>query len=409
MEDLFYPALMLHYVIMGLIFIGFVVFLRYWFRHFKLWRSVTMKILTSHQDGPGPTRARVSAHHRRPYRLSSPNRPGGIMTTGAVFLFYFLARYLFDGLLLPDASMVLALLFMGLYGYHSLAGPGPLDRLLLVVFGFLGASAAMSYYGFITFTFGHTFHAWINLIAAYVLRLGVLVNLGLLVFTAFRGLSGRASGARGDSFDEYENAFHSYIDYILKMQKRGGHFGPMSPEERAKESGREGEANVRYHLKWLEGYKVLHNVRIPNPLEAQEIDHIVIGPNGIFHLETKNHGGKYGARIVINKEGDWSIVQHNGYMEGMTNPLFQVRRHERVLREFLEKEFPRLQLPVKEIVVLSNEKTILEGQENSPVTVLKVERLNDFIMSYQPGVVLDQKTVEAVYAKLAPLSQAAPA
>lgn len=84
----------------------------------------------------------------------------------------------------------------------------------------------------------------------------------------------------------------------------------------------------------------------------------------------------------------------------MTNPLFQVRRHERVLREFLDKEFPQINIPIKEIVVLSNEKTILEGQENSPITVLKVERLNDFIINYKSNTTIDEKTIGLIYDKL---------
>jgi len=200
------------------------------------------------------------------------------------------------------------------------------------------------------------------------------------------------------NIDKYESAWYKYIDNVMNYYKTK-YTTSEKTEEMIKESGREGEANVRYHLKWLDGYKVLNNVRLPNPIESQEFDHIVIGENGVFHLETKNHGGKHGAKILINKEGDWSIIQ-NGYSKGMKNPLFQVRRHERVLMEFLDKEFPQINIPIKEIVVLSNENTIIEGQENSPITVLKVERLNDFIINYKPNTTIDEKTIELIYDKL---------
>lgn len=167
-------------------------------------------------------------------------------------------------------------------------------------------------------------------------------------------------------------------------------------EERIRESGEKGEANVRYHLKWLDGYKVLHNVRLPNPLESQEIDHIVIGKNGVFHLETKNYGGEHGGKIVINENDNWTLIKNND-IRGIENPLFQVRRHERVLKEYIEKEFPDKHIPVKEIIVLSNEKTIVEGYENSPITVLKMERLNEFITNYSTEITLDEKTINLLY------------
>ncbi|HHW07253.1 MAG TPA: NERD domain-containing protein [Clostridia bacterium] len=403
------PAFMLHYVLSGLIIVAGLILMRYSFRHFKLWHSVTMKILTSHRDGTARTRVSNSAHNPRRPKVRPKGRPGGMMTVVAVFLFYFLSEHLFHVVLVPDVSMVLAPLFTLLYCYQSFVCQRTGERLLLVILGFLGYHVAIYYYDFIILSFDYDLQAGINLAAYYILRLGTFVNLVLFIFKGLQGIAGGLFRRVDEGFDEYEDAFHGYLDYILQMQKKGRYFGQKSGEERAQESGREGEANVRYHLKWLEGYKVLHNVRIPNPLEAQEIDHIVIGQNGVFHLETKNHGGKHGARIVINKEGDWSIIQSNGNAQGMTNPLFQVRRHERVLREFLEKEFPNVKLPVKEIVVLSNEKTILEGQENSPITVLKLERLNDFIMNYRSGVTLDQKTVDAIYAKLVSLSRANPA
>lgn len=172
-------------------------------------------------------------------------------------------------------------------------------------------------------------------------------------------------------------------------------------EDRIRESGERGESNVRYHLKWLEpdGYKVLNNVQVPNPLESQQIDHIVIGKNGVFHLETKNHGGEHGATISINKAGDWSITR-NEKTQGMENPLSQVRRHDKVLREFLKKEMPEVEIPLKEIVVLSNEKTILEGQDNTPITVLKIERLNDFISSFDSKMRLNENCIDQIYSKL---------
>lgn len=172
-------------------------------------------------------------------------------------------------------------------------------------------------------------------------------------------------------------------------------------ELRKKQSGENGEREVQYSLKWLppEIYKVLHNVRIPHQIESQEFDHIVIGPNAIFHLETKNYGGDEGGNIIINKDGDWCLNQF-GNSYGIENPLQQVNRHSRVLKDYIEKEFPEVRVPIQEIVVVSNKRTTLEGVENTPLTVLKVERLNNYIEDYNKEMKADSKNIELLYKAL---------
>jgi hypothetical protein len=172
-------------------------------------------------------------------------------------------------------------------------------------------------------------------------------------------------------------------------------------ELRKKQSGENGEREVQYNLKWLpsDTYRILHNVRIPHYIEPQEFDHIVIGPNAIFHLETKNYGGEEGGNIVINKDGDWCLNQF-GNSYGLENPLQQVNRHSRVLNDFIVKEFADIRVPIQEIVVVSNKKTTLEGAENTPLKVLKVERLNNYIENYNKEVRMDNKNIELLYKEL---------
>lgn len=171
--------------------------------------------------------------------------------------------------------------------------------------------------------------------------------------------------------------------------------------ESIKESGRKGEETVKYNVKWLpEEYKVLHNVKLPHNCEEQEIDSIIIGPNGIFHVETKNHGGEYGCKIIINRNGDW-IREDNGVNSGVENPSFQIKRHERVLNDYLKNEnLIDEKIPVVGIIVLSNSKTILEGQENSVITVIKADRLTDYIESYRSDLKLSKDMVNQIYSSL---------
>ncbi|MBB6215099.1 hypothetical protein HNQ80_001188 [Anaerosolibacter carboniphilus] len=172
-------------------------------------------------------------------------------------------------------------------------------------------------------------------------------------------------------------------------------------EQKIRESGEEGEREVQYSLKWLpsDTYKVLHNVRIPHHIERQEFDHIVLSPYAIFHLETKSHGGESGGKITISKDGDWSLTHvENTY--GIENPLQQVNRHDRVLKDYIAKEFPDIKIPVEGVVVIANKKTTIEGLENTPLVVQKVDRLNHYIENYNKEMRADDISIELLYNQL---------
>lgn len=392
--------------IIMLVFIAVVGFfsIKFLLKGFTIWRNSLKTILFNGQESSETDNYNSEINH---YNNSHTNEEKktkgsniGIVVTAGIALLYYLSQYLFSASVLPNVNIILVILLTLLFCYHSIFCKSQYQRLFFIILGFAAEKLAMYYCDYMILSYDFYTHANINLIAHYILIIFTILNLLLFMTRGVRLLSNKVSKI-DRSVDKYESAFYQYLNNAMKYYKKGWpkYTTPENMEEMIKESGEEGEANVRYHLKWLDGYKVLNNVRLPNPLEPQEFDHIVIGKNGVFHLETKNHGGKYGAKIVINKDGDWTIIQ-NGYSKGMKNPLFQVRRHERVIREFLDKEFPQINIPIKEIVVLSNENTILEGQENSPITVLKFERLNDFIVNYKSDTAIDEKTIDLIFNKL---------
>lgn len=63
-------------------------------------------------------------------------------------------------------------------------------------------------------------------------------------------------------------------------------------DERAWRVGADGEEKVARRLRKLgDGWHVLHAV--PVGTRGADIDHVVIGPGGVFTLNTKNHGGNH--------------------------------------------------------------------------------------------------------------------
>ncbi|MDA8441796.1 MAG: nuclease-related domain-containing protein [Peptococcaceae bacterium] len=164
-------------------------------------------------------------------------------------------------------------------------------------------------------------------------------------------------------------------------------------DHRLKRSGERGEQQVTHALSWLPeaDFTVFNQVYITAKGRGQQFDHLVVGHNGIFHVETKNHAG----RITITPDGNWEItrtISGKQRTEGMENPLEQVRRHEIVLRDFVEELFGRQTVPLQEIVVIANPKSTLKGEQNSSFVILKRDKLLDFIINY--GVPASLKPAE---------------
>ena len=154
-----------------------------------------------------------------------------------------------------------------------------------------------------------------------------------------------------------------------------------------KKNGVIGEKEVEYALKWLDS----SYVRIPktsegkygeksivlyNPDfidESQEYDHIIIGKQGVFLIETKNYAGK----LIVDKYGNWRRIKKDGVEEGERNPIQQLRRHEKLLRSIIGDD-----IPIISIICMAHPKMIIEGVENCSVPLVKSDLLVEYIENY---------------------------
>ena len=144
-------------------------------------------------------------------------------------------------------------------------------------------------------------------------------------------------------------------------------------------AGAEGEEKVAEHLSLLDDeYYVIHDVVLPEM--TGNIDHIVLGLNGIFVIETKNHNGLitcYGDSWTRHKIGR----RGTGYRGRIGNPSKQVKRKAVLLGQFIKDRFG-IDLFINGIVVFSNEEARLKIN-NPTVAVLKPRELYNFIQSYR--------------------------
>lgn len=165
-----------------------------------------------------------------------------------------------------------------------------------------------------------------------------------------------------------------------------------------KESGDAGERKVEYTLQWLDksfvniearskNYSGASCIKLSNPLfinKIQEYDHIVIGPKGVFVIETKNFSGI----IIVDKYGNWIRRRHDEEV-GMINPLQQMRQHEKVLKSFLPES-----VNVVSILCIANDKAIIEGSENFSLPIVKSDMLVEFLENYTADVIMTHEDVK---------------
>ena len=155
--------------------------------------------------------------------------------------------------------------------------------------------------------------------------------------------------------------------------------------------GKAGEEAVEYVLKWLPDVYcviekdcvskygnntiVLENLSFTD--EVQEFDHLVIGPQGIFNIETKNYSGK----VYIDRAGNWVRLK-KGETDWVPeeNPAQQLFRHHVMLESIIGKN-----VPIIDIICMSHPSLMISGQENSNIPIVKKDLLADFIVNYRPA------------------------
>ncbi|SDW78906.1 Nuclease-related domain-containing protein [Lachnospiraceae bacterium KHCPX20] len=147
-------------------------------------------------------------------------------------------------------------------------------------------------------------------------------------------------------------------------------------EESIASAGKKGEEEVSYQLSWLEDslYKVIQSQENEHIViqnleyrdESQEYDHIVVGPCGVILIETKAYSGE----ISIDSDGNWKRRKGGNDWIGVTNPVQQVVRHEKLIRSFIPKN-----VPIHSFICIANDRAIIEGGSNSLIPLVKSDQI----------------------------------
>lgn len=180
---------------------------------------------------------------------------------------------------------------------------------------------------------------------------------------------------------DYDKIIKEYREFVSQGNEKICEYEEVENKANIVQAGIKGEKEVEYILNWLpEEFCVIERgddgiflkcAKVSD--EIQEIDHIVLSPEGVFAIETKNYSGS----IEIDKQGNWMRKKAKGDKIGIENPIGQVQRHHRIIENILGIK------DIFDIICIANEKAIIYGAENSPIPVLKSDMLAYYITNYK--------------------------
>jgi hypothetical protein len=123
-------------------------------------------------------------------------------------------------------------------------------------------------------------------------------------------------------------------------------------------AGHYGENSNDYFLKpfMSKEYSILHDLRLNAHDSFFQMDTLLLSPRYILNLEVKYITGT----LIFDHLNQVIRVRDDGTEEAFKNPIYQVKRQQTHLIEWLSKNrIP--QIPVRSLVVMSNPKTIIKA------------------------------------------------
>ena len=183
----------------------------------------------------------------------------------------------------------------------------------------------------------------------------------------------------------YDRPDYEVRDTKLKNNKKD------SEERKRKDVGNKGEQAVRDVLLELgEDYDVINGPVIKVINNKKEFDHIVIGNNGVFVIETKAFGmtdGKPCKSSLFIDEGDKWIVRKYKKNHEVISPTSQIMEEYNLINSLLSSYTTAI-FPV---VALSNRDIFLKNNIKLPYEIIRVDELVKYIKSKKECIKADTR------------------
>ncbi len=190
-------------------------------------------------------------------------------------------------------------------------------------------------------------------------------------------------------------SFFVFIANLVVKHTAEKKFDDYDIQIRNHKQGREGEDKVIEVMReCLDGsYHAFRNLVLPN--KKEDMDIVLVGPQGVFIFEVKTYNGKY-----ENINDDWFLCGKKK-KKIKDSPSNQAKRNAVQLADFLEADFARNKAKkwVTPIVILANADTIC--YETTPsVPIWRIQHLADELGNISDKTVLSEQVQKEICEKL---------
>lgn len=164
--------------------------------------------------------------------------------------------------------------------------------------------------------------------------------------------------------------------------------------------GDAGERMVRHQLQFLgPDYLTRNDIVLSGGGQRQQIDHLVVGPSGVYHIETKHWSGE------VHFEPNGMRHMKNGIPTDDADPTAQMDRHDYVVQSVL-REYG-IHADVTGIICFTHPRCHLVGTSPRYATI-KLDRLFGMIQASRSSRPLKPTEVQRIAAILGRHSQPTP-
>lgn len=148
-------------------------------------------------------------------------------------------------------------------------------------------------------------------------------------------------------------------------------------------SGLSGELKtVQFLTRLSNDYTIINNVKLTIKGYTSELDNLIIGSNGIFVVETKNHAGLISGDVSDNNWKQEKSRGKNYSVKEMYNPIMQVTTHGKKVEDLL-KNIGIINVKPKTIVCFINPGTSVSVTGSSTTEVYDYANLDNMLKNIE--------------------------
>jgi len=143
------------------------------------------------------------------------------------------------------------------------------------------------------------------------------------------------------------------------------------------------------------GYKVYHDIQIRKGRRTMNIDHLLVGPNGVFLIEDKTWSKPMKGQTIVHFDG--RCVYRNGVPD--MRPVKEAFALAREANSYI-KSLTGVSVPIKPVLVFVGWYNQADNHHDSRLLVLSEKVLPDYIKNHQPQCVPSERDLRLIIAKL---------